>query len=139
MQRILSVKRDGLWGAIDMEGHAIIPFEHEAPLLISHDGTAAMGLNARHEQMIYAISYGDWPLVTAAPTAKPAPVPTPTEPEAEDSHWTCPDCGQLNDLNFCPSCGAARPEEPSACPSCGYVMPDGSVPNFCPNCGTAFR
>ena len=26
--------------------------------------------------------------------------------------WHCPYCGQLNDRNFCISCGAARPEEP---------------------------
>ncbi len=26
--------------------------------------------------------------------------------------WHCPYCGQLNDRNFCVSCGAPRPEEP---------------------------
>lgn len=26
--------------------------------------------------------------------------------------WHCPYCGQLNDRNFCVSCGALRPEEP---------------------------
>ena len=139
MQRILCVKQDGLWGAIDLEGNTVIPFECEAPLQISYDGTAAVGQNAQGQQVVYAISYGDAPMVTAVPTAEPVATPEPASPEAEDEGWACAVCGQLNDLNFCSNCGAARPERPAACQSCGYTMPDGSVPNFCPNCGAAFQ
>ena len=129
-QRLLSVKLGGLWGAIDMDGHTVIPFEHENPLQISADGAVATGQNARHEQVVYTVSCDE---------SAPAPVPAPAGTQSPDTGWLCPACGQLNDLNFCPVDGTARPVEPAACPSCGYVMPDGSVPNFCPNCGAAFQ
>ena len=142
-QRILSVKLGGLWGAIDMDGHTVIPFEHESQLQISYDGTVAIGQNTQHEQVVYSVSYGDEP--TAAPTAAPSLVPTatltpePAAPQEPDDTWFCPTCGQANTLNFCPMDGTARPAEPPACSQCGYMMPDGSVPNFCPNCGSAFQ
>ena len=138
-QRLLCVKLGGLWGAIDLEGNTVIPFEHENQLMISQDGTVAISQSA---QTVYAISYGDGavtatPAVTAEPEA--AAAPGPAEPATGDDGWICPTCGQLNELNFCPVDGTARPEESPACRSCGYTMPDGSVPNFCPNCGAAFQ
>ena len=138
-QRLLCVKLGGLWGAIDTDGHTVIPFEHEQQLQISYDGTAAVDPG---RQVVYAISYSGEPAVTAAqPTAteSPAAAKAPASPATVDDSWICPDCGQRNDLNFCPNDGTARPEEPAACQSCGYVMPDGSTPNFCPNCGAAFQ
>ena len=168
-QRLLTVKLGGRWGAIDMDGHTVIPFEHESQLQISYDGTAALGTNMQHQQVLYAISYGDEaapaatavptpeataaPVVTdapdiAAPTATDAPIITEqpaaeqtTATEAGDDGWDCPSCGQHNlDLfAFCPFDGTAKPSEPPACVSCGFVMPDGSAPNFCPICGKPFQ
>ena len=147
-QRLLCVKLGGLWGAIDMDGNTVIPFEHINQLQISYDGTVAIGQNAQNTPVVYAISYGDEPVATAAPvvtaTPEPAEPETPAtteadEPETDDDSWICPSCGQRNTLNFCPVDGTARPAEPPACQSCGYVMPDGSTPNFCPSCGASFQ
>ena len=143
-QRLLCVKQGSLWGAIDMDGRTVIPFEHQNQLQISQDGTVVLGQNARYEQVIYVVSYGDESAaapVTAEPASTPEPsaAPAPADTQTVDNNWVCPDCGQLNDLNFCPVDGTARPVEPPACQSCGYVMPDGSVPNYCPNCGEPFQ
>ena len=48
--------------------------------------------------------------------------------------WNC-SCGQQNiTSNFCPNCGAKRPEADMGwdCPECGQK---GNKTNFCPNCG----
>ncbi|MBE5811891.1 MAG: hypothetical protein E7318_13340 [Clostridiales bacterium] len=50
--------------------------------------------------------------------------------------WLCP-CGAVNNTNFCPDCGTARPEPEPTCANCGYD-PKGDPPNFCPECGTKF-
>ena len=34
-----------------------------------------------------------------------------TTPEAPEGFWYCPECGALNDGNFCKECGRKRPEE----------------------------
>lgn len=45
--------------------------------------------------------------------------------------WTC-GCGSVNQLNFCPRCGAQRPVVSTwYCPQCGRP----SCLNFCGNCG----
>ena len=51
------------------------------------------------------------------PQEKPADVqgeeanaPAAQDAPAAEGQWTCPSCGQVNDGNFCPNCGAARPE-----------------------------
>lgn len=55
---------------------------------------------------------------------------------AADDSWTCA-CGNVNNSNFCPNCGAGRPEAEPICAVCGYE-PEGATPNFCPDCGTKF-
>ena len=48
-----------------------------------------------------------------------------------ESGWTC-SCGQKgNNGNFCPACGAKKPENESWTCSCGNVCQG----NFCPSCG----
>ena len=44
--------------------------------------------------------------------------------------WTC-SCGAVNTGNFCPVCGAKKPEDTSWTCSCGAV----NTGNFCPVCG----
>jgi Putative virion core protein (lumpy skin disease virus) len=44
--------------------------------------------------------------------------------------WTCPVCGAVCTGNFCPQCGAKKPDDEWTC-SCGSV----NKGNFCPNCG----
>ena len=36
---------------------------------------------------------------------------TVTTPEAPEGSWFCPECGALNDGNFCKECGSRKPEE----------------------------
>lgn len=55
-------------------------------------------------------------------------------PGTSADSWNC-SCGQSGiTSNFCPNCGAKRPEGPTAwdCPNCGTT---GITSNFCPNCG----
>lgn len=57
-----------------------------------------------------------------------------TVKSAENS-WNC-SCGAMNiTSNFCPDCGAKKPESPAAwdCPSCGCK---GITSKFCPDCGS---
>ncbi|MBR6704577.1 MAG: SPFH domain-containing protein [Lachnospiraceae bacterium] len=48
--------------------------------------------------------------------------------------WTCPVCGNQNNGNFCPQCGAKKPEVKPGwiCPNCGTA----NTTNFCAQCGT---
>ncbi len=50
------------------------------------------------------------------------------------SGWTCPTCGKTgNTGNFCPQCGAKKPEDSTwYCPECGSA----NSGNFCSKCGT---
>ncbi len=52
------------------------------------------------------------------------------KPEANG--WTCT-CGQVNTGNFCSACGAKKPAA-GVCPKCGYKA-DGPA-KFCPECGS---
>lgn len=55
----------------------------------------------------------------------------------EDISWTCENGHAGNTGNFCPECGAAKPEKPARpafCPNCGQSL-EGLDANFCPNCG----
>lgn len=150
-QRIVSVKKNGLWGCIDMSGNVVVPFEHKYSLKISSDGTLASGTLNNGDYVIYTISYTDSTAAstttpTPTPTVAPTPVPTatptatptssPTISALQDGEWQC-ECGAVNDSKFCPECGAAKPVDVIRCDGCGYE-PQGAVPNFCPECGRKF-
>lgn len=51
--------------------------------------------------------------------------------------WTCANCGKESEGNFCPYCGAKKPQEEDTCPGCGAVYSPDMGYTFCPNCGTA--
>jgi len=53
--------------------------------------------------------------------------------------WTCPQCGGSSEGNFCPYCGAKKPEQGITCTGCGAVYSQDVEYTFCPNCGTALR
>ncbi|MBO5870013.1 MAG: SPFH domain-containing protein, partial [Clostridia bacterium] len=51
----------------------------------------------------------------------------------ENDGWKCA-CGAVNTGKFCQNCGAKKPA--SACEKCGYKFPEGEpLPKFCPECG----
>ena len=53
---------------------------------------------------------------------------------ANSNAWTCPNCGSVNDTNFCGKCGTKKPENTKwFCPKCGKENDS----NFCGHCGTA--
>ena len=58
---------------------------------------------------------------------------------ADAESWICPECGKESDGNFCPYCGAKKPETEITCTSCGevYKLDLGYV--FCPNCGAVLE
>lgn len=128
--RILGVKQNGKVGAIDMYGNTVIPFEYES-IMMSEDGTMAV-LDTKDSYVVYRIEYVDGAAAGAAEAERQA-----EEAVADaDSDWHCDACDRENDMNFCPGCGAARPEE-MTCEGCGYERPDvGYI--FCPNCGQKF-
>ena len=51
--------------------------------------------------------------------------------------WTCPQCGKESEGNFCPYCGAQKPEKVVICSDCGVVYSQEMKYTFCQNCGTA--
>ncbi len=137
--RIMSVKQNGLWGVIDLDGNVVIPFVHNYNLEISDDGTYAYGVTEDRTPMLYFLSYTDAaPAVTAAPPAEPAAEPT-AAPAVPASEWYCTECGTKNAGKFCVECGTAKPAiaAEQKCTNCGFD-PEGSTPKFCPECGTKF-
>ena len=58
-----------------------------------------------------------------------------TNTEVSDDSWICPTCNTSRIGNFCPECGAKKPEEPQKlfCSNCGKEVSKDT--NFCPNCG----
>jgi len=59
------------------------------------------------------------------------------EEEVDSEHWTCPKCGQVNEISckFCTNCGEAKTSGAKFCGECGTKLPEGT--KFCPNCGKA--
>ena len=58
-----------------------------------------------------------------------------TNTETSDDSWICPTCNTSRIGNFCPECGAKKPEEPQKlfCSNCGKEVSKDT--KFCPNCG----
>ncbi len=81
---------------------------------------AAGGMNA---QNLYAMGQQN-PQGPQTPSGGAAPA---------KEGWTCPACGTTATGNFCPECGAKKPEEKEGwtCPVCGVV----NKGKFCSECG----
>jgi len=75
--------------------------------------------------------------IMAKLTGKEFTAKTSMEEAADENHWTCPKCGQVNDVTskFCTNCGEARNAGQKFCGECGTKLPEGT--KFCPNCGKA--
>ncbi len=58
---------------------------------------------------------------------------------ADAESWICTECGKESNGNFCPYCGAKKPETEVTCTSCGEVYPLDLGYAFCPNCGAALE
>lgn len=141
-QQILLVQKDGLWGAIDVDGNTVLPFIHRAAPDLSNDGTLACGATESREYILYRISYG-----ADSPDNWTVAVQSGAETEETvlaEGAWEC-SCGAINTGKFCGFCGAKKPEAtpaPTATPAPAddgsWTCDCGSVNNgkFCPECGT---
>ena len=108
------------------------------------DPAVAVGVAAGVAPQTAGVAGGVAP---AAPTATATPAPAPAAPAATEApadaageaiQWACPECGAINNSNFCVNCGTKRPAI-AKCSGCGYLPEDqGNLPNFCPNCGKKF-
>ncbi len=163
LHNILLVQKDGLWGAIDVQGNTVLPFIHPYAPEISNDGTLVYGRDDARNYILYRLTFPE-----AAPASTPVPG-QPAAPAADDASWTCTcgasctgkfcpecgsakpaetaapvadgswtcSCGSVNTGKFCPECGTARPAAKPKCASCGYE-PESDAPKFCPECGSKF-
>lgn len=126
---------EGKVGVIDISGSEALPldacFKDTYNITVSYDGSVivAYNTNSRLDE-VYTYTA---PAEQNAPEAEPE---KEDEPADEVSGWTCPECGSVNEGNFCPNDGTKKPEQPADsswfCPECGSK----NEGNFCPNDGT---
>ena len=144
MQKVIVVKKNGLWGVIDMAGNTVVPFEYTYTPDVSDDGTVILCQANYNEYVLYQLSYDE-----AAPAANnnwtvavQSGADVNTDPVLAEGAWECT-CGVITNGKFCPECGSKKPE-PTATPApavddgtwgctCGSV----NTGKFCPECGTA--
>ena len=70
---------------------------------------------------------------TTSPWQNATPAQNNTNSSATVETWECPNCKKQVNGNFCPDCGAKKPEK-SFCPNCGKKVDKDT--KFCPDCGT---
>lgn len=153
---LLGVILNGKTGVIDLYGNTIIDFQYKN-IQMNHNGTlVALNSGSMTTTDVYRIDYTDPAAEEAAhleaeaeaarlAAEEAARLEAEAAAEAERlaaeqaaaAIWHCDACDRDNDMNFCPSCGQARPVLPPVCSSCGYEAPDASY-RFCPSCGQAF-
>lgn len=130
--RILCVKKNGLWGAIDMDGNTVLPFKHTSIPEISADSTVIYAQDENRQKLVYTLTYID-----EQPVVEPAPVVNPAPAAPAANGWICPTCAKECTGKFCSECGTAKPVV-QVCQTCGYTPAAGKTPKFCPECGTKF-
>ena len=91
-----------------------------------------MGMNMGGGQIANMYAAGQQYNQQYAQYQQPQYQPQAQQPAA--NAWTCPVCGNQNNGNFCPQCGAKKPEVKPGwiCPNCGTA----NTTNFCAQCGT---
>ena len=142
---LLVVAQDGKAGVIDLAGAEVIPLNENYDVYdytVSDDGSVVLQYNGDGTYTVYQVDNTEAVEVEATTEGEEAAAQTAApQPETEPVEgWTCTNCGQENNGNFCTNCGTARPVESEVptCPNCGYAPADGIAPKFCPECGTEF-
>ena len=146
MQKVIRVKKDGMWGVIDMAGNTVVPFAYTYTPSISEDGTVVLCQKGFSEYVLYQLSYTD----AAAPAVPESWTETKVSgeemtdaPVLADGAWACT-CGAVNTGKFCAECGSKKPE-PTPTPAPAPAVDDGSwtctcgsvnAGKFCPECGS---
>ncbi len=156
---LLMVKKDDCWGAIDINGNTVLPFNYKS-LTQSLDSTVVLARDMDGDYFIYKLTFNDDAVQPqkygrvaqqSGATMTDAPVLAP-------GAWECA-CGTITTGKFCPECGTAKPTptpeptaepiptptpEPTATPTPASVA-DGAwvctcgsnnTGKFCPECGT---
>lgn len=156
LSQCIAVKNsDGAVGVIDMDGSEVLPFVSSASYTFSSDGSV-IACNVKGQTTIYTIgaqnSASSSEVSSTEVSSEASNQQTDsfisllhdkiTQQEsapANDDSWVCA-CGSVNEGNFCPQCGSARPAEEKVivCAGCGYQPDQENVPNFCPECGQKF-
>ena len=142
--KLLTVQKDGLWGAIDLDGNTVIPFIHKSSLEMTNDTTLAFGYDTDSNKFLYRLSFTEPVPSVPAEWTETQQSGDDSAPVLEDGAWECP-CGALNTGKFCGFCGTKKPEptatpEPTPAPAASgeWVCDCGShnTGKFCPECGT---
>ena len=141
LQKVITVKKDGNWGVIDMAGNVVVPFEYSYTPDVSDDGTVILCQKNYNQYVLYHLSYDE---KSAASNPWTETVQSGAEenaaPVLNDGAWECA-CGAITNGKFCPECGAKKPEPtptPAPADDGTWTCSCGSVNNgkFCPECGT---
>ncbi|MCR4669377.1 MAG: SPFH domain-containing protein [Clostridia bacterium] len=104
------------------------------------NGFVGMNMAAQAGGQAMADLYAQAAQQAPAPAPEAPAAPAPAAPAAET--WVCPQCGSVENGNFCSKCGLKKPEAPkkAVCWNCGYEPADqANLPNFCPMCGKPFK
>ena len=153
--KVISVQKDGLWGAIDLDGNTVIPFVHKSSLELTADSSLAFGYDTENKKFLYHLTVTE-PEVSESWTVSKMSGTNDTDPVLEDGAWRCT-CGAINTGKFCGFCGTKQPEAtptpaPAAndgswdcacgshntgkfCPECGSKKPEAPVEPQCSGCG----
>ena len=138
--KVISVQKDGLWGAIDLDGNTVIPFVHKSSLELTADSSLAFGYDTENKKFLYHLAVTE-PAAPAAPEGwtETKQSDDGSAPVLADGAWECA-CGAINTGKFCGFCGGKQPEAtPTPAPAAdgAWTCDCGSsnTGKFCPVCG----
>ena len=121
---------------VDLSGKTLVPYGDYKSVEVSNDAGVAVVYYGSRQYDIFR--FAPYSAANAEAEGEPAQADVPQADAPAETGWTCPNGHTGNQGNFCPECGAPKPEETTAltnCAACGYDF-SGEAPKFCPNCGT---